>query len=395
MFLSEYQAKEILAQYGVAIPPGRVAESAQEAEARAREIAHEFAGERYVVKSQISAGGRGLAGGIKFAPSPSGVRSSAQELLGKRLVTEQTGPKGELVRRVYVESSVEAEKSLYAAVVIDPQSALPLLLGASQGGEDFEAMAAQNPDAIKMLPLSQKGEWDNDGLDTFLQDLGLEGAAAENCRDLLQSAVRALIKSDAILVEINPLAITAEQKAIALDAKMVLDGNAALRHPEFDALVSEAPLGESEKIAKENEVNFVKLEGDIGLVVNGAGLGLATYDMVKDAGGQPANFMDIRTTAYSFQIARVIDIMLADPSIKVLLVNIHGGGMTACDTVVEALSFAYSRAERRPPIVYRAAGQNADWSRSMMKDRRLPFEAASSISEAVKRAVAVAKQGRF
>ncbi len=391
MYLSEYQAKEILAQYGVAIPQGRIAASAEEAEARAREIACE----KFAVKSQIGAGGRGLAGGIKFAASPGAVRIAAQELIGSTLVTEQTGPKGEKVGQVYVEAAVDAAASLYAAVIIDPKTAQPTILAAAVGGVEFETLAAENPEAVHSLALSRQGEVADATLLSFLNGLGISMAAAGSAAELLRSAVRALIKTDAVLVEINPLAITGADQAIALDAKMVIDGNAIPRHPELDGFVREAPVDDAERIARENEVNFLKLDGNIGLLVNGAGLGLATYDMVVDAGGRPANFMDIRTTAYSFQIARVIDLLVKDPAIKVILVNIHGGGMTACDTVAEAISFAYSRSERKPPIVYRAAGQNADWSRTMMKDRRLPFENAANITQAVNRAVVVAKQGRL
>lgn len=389
MYLSEYQAKEILAQYGVSIPEGRIAGSPDEAEACAREIRCE----KYVIKAQISAGGRGMAGGIKFAATPSGVRSSAAELIGKRLVTEQTGPAGEEVEQVYVEAAVDIDRSLYAALVIDQRTALPTLLGAREGGIDFEANAGANPDILETLALSVDGALDDAGIAGFLDRLGLSGDAAASVKELLAAAIRAFFATDASLVEINPLAITPDHRAIAVDAKMVIDGNALARHPELDPFVREAPIEESERIARENEINFIKMDGDIGMVVNGAGLGLATHDMVIDAGGRPANFMDIRTTASSFQIAKVVGLLLADPSIKVILVNIHGGGMTVCDTVAEAIGFAYARSDRRPPIVYRAAGQNAPWSLSIMKDRRLPFEKFDDMTGAVARAVAVAKSG--
>ena len=389
MYLSEYQAKEILAQYGVSIPEGRIAGSPDEAEACAREIRCE----KYVIKAQISAGGRGLAGGIQFAATPSGVRSSAAELIGKRLVTEQTGPAGEEVEQVYVEAAVDIDRSLYAALVIDQRTALPTLLGAREGGVDFEANAGANPDILETLALSVDGALDDADVAGFLDRLGLSGDAAASVKELLAAAIRAFFATDASLVEINPLAITPDHRAIAVDAKMVIDDNALARHPELDPFVREAPIEESERIARENEINFIKMDGDIGMVVNGAGLGLATHDMVIDAGGRPANFMDIRTTASSFQIAKVVGLLLADPSIKVILVNIHGGGMTVCDTVAEAIGFAYARSDRRPPIVYRAAGQNASWSLSVMKDRRMPFEKFDDMTGAVARAVAVAKSG--
>ena len=389
MYLSEYQAKEILAQYGVSIPEGRIAGSPDEAEACAREIRCE----KYVIKAQIGAGGRGLAGGIKFAATPSGVRSSATELIGKRLVTEQTGPAGEEVEQVYVEAAVDIDRSLYAALVIDQRTALPTLLGAREGGVDFEANAGANPDMLETLALSVDGALDDADIAGFLDRLGLSGDAAASVKELFAAAIRAFFATDASLVEINPLALTPDHRAIAVDAKMVIDGNALARHPELDPFVREAPTEESERIARENEINFIKMDGDIGMVVNGAGLGLATHDMVIDAGGRPANFMDIRTTASSFQIAKVVGLLIADPSIKVILVNIHGGGMTVCDTVAEAINFAYARSDRRPPIVYRAAGQNAPWALSIMKDRRLPFEKFDDMTGAVARAVAIARSG--
>ncbi len=389
MYLSEYQAKEILAQYGVSIPEGRIAGSPDEAEACAREIRCE----KYVIKAQISAGGRGLAGGIKFAATPSGVRISATELIGKRLVTEQTGPAGEEVEQVYVEAAVDIDRSLYAALVIDQRTALPTLLGAREGGVEFEANASANPDILETLALSVDGALDDADIAGFLDRLGLSGDAAASVKELFAAAIRAFFATDASLVEINPLALTPDHRAIAVDAKMVIDGNALARHPELDPFVRTAPTEESERIARENEINFIKMDGDIGMVVNGAGLGLATHDMVVDAGGRPANFMDIRTTANSFQIAKVVGLLLADSSIKVILVNIHGGGMTVCDTVAEAINFAYARSDRHPPIIYRAAGQNAPWALSIMKNRRLPFEKFDDMTGAVARAVAVAQSG--
>jgi succinyl-CoA synthetase beta subunit len=278
-------------------------------------------------------------------------------------------------------------------LVIDQRTALPTLLAARDGGVDFEANAGANPDMLETLALSVDGAHDDADIAGFLDRLGLSGDAAASVKELFVAAIRAFFATDASLVEINPLALTPDHRAIAVDAKMVIDGNALARHPELDPFVREAPIEESERIARENEINFIKMDGDIGMVVNGAGLGLATHDMVIDAGGRPANFMDIRTTASSFQIAKVVGLLIADPSIKVILVNIHGGGMTVCDTVAEAINFAYARSDRHPPIVYRAAGQNAPWALSIMKNRRLPFEKFDDMTGAVARAVAVAQSG--
>ncbi len=228
----------------------------------------------------------------------------------------------------------------------------------------------------------------------FSRTLGLEGQAADDVRRLVQGMVRAAFETDALLVEINPLVIGPDGRAVAVDAKMVIDDNALYRHPEFERMARDAHRDEYERVGRENDINFIKMQGDIGVVVNGAGLGLATNDMLADAGGRPANFMDIRTTATSIQIARGIDVLLGDPTVKVLLVNVHGGGMTVCDTVAEAISFAYARAPRKLPIVFRAAGQNAAWAVSIMKDRRLPFERFDGMTQAVARAVAIAGGAR-
>lgn len=386
MYLSEYQAKEILAQYGVNVPEGGLARTPAEAEERARSLKCE----KFVVKAQILAGGRGLAGGVKFAPTPSAVRETAEALLGTRLVTEQTGPAGEAVERVYVEAAVDDRRSVYLALIIDERDGAPRLLGARDGGVQFEAMARANPGILESVALPQDGDPSQVDIHGFLARIGVEGEAAASAADLIAGMVRAAFENDALLVEINPLAIT-NGRAVAIDAKMVVDDNALYRHPEFESIAREAHRDEYERVARANEINFVKMDGDIGVVVNGAGLGLATNDMLIEAGGRPANFMDIRTTATSQQIAKGVGVLLDDPAVKVILVNVHGGGMTVCDTVAEGINFAYSRSQKKKPIVFRAAGQNAPWALTIMKDRRLPFEASSDITSAAARAVALAR----
>jgi succinyl-CoA synthetase beta subunit len=389
MYLSEYQAKEILARYGVNVPEGGLARSPQEAEERARALTCA----KFAVKAQIRAGGRGLAGGVKFAATPSAVRDAAAELLGTRLVTDQTGVAGEVVERVWVEAAVDDRRSVYLAYVVDERTAVPRLLGAREGGVAFEAKAHADPGMLESLELPLDGGLSGVDVPGFLARIGVEGPAATSAGALIAGMVRAAVENDALLVEINPLAITPDGRAVAVDAKMVLDDSALYRHPEFEGIAREAPRDQYERVARENEINFVKMDGNIGVVVNGAGLGLATNDMLVDAGGRPANFMDIRTTATSFQIARGVGVLLEDPAVKVILVNVHGGGMTVCDTVAEAINFAYSRSARKPPIVFRAAGQNAPWALKIMKDRRLPFEPRDDIAGAVARAVTLAKGG--
>jgi len=382
MSLSEYKSKELIAQYGVPIPEGRVASSAAEAEQRCREIE----ATKYVVKAQIGAGGRGLAGGIKFAATPSAVRKEAEGLLGMTLVTEQTNSGGEVVKEVYVEAAVDVETDAFIAIALNPATARPTLLASAKGGVDFEKTARANPDVVSSLPLE-----DDADVAGFLTGLGFQNADA--AAEVVAKAAKAFCANDMTLLEINPFARTTSGDWVAVDAKVSLDGSAMFRHPELEALASDQTLSPIERTAQENEINLVKLDGDIGLVVNGAGLGLATNDMLCDAGGHPANFMDIRTTATSFQIARGVELLLEDPAVKVILLNVHGGGMTVCDTVAEGVAFAYSRSDRRLPIVSRLAGQNAEWAQKILGDRLLPVTACTTMGEAVEKAVSIAAGG--
>lgn len=386
MYIPEYHAKELLAGYGVPVPDGGIARTVADAEARARALP----GGRFAVKAQILAGGRGAAGGVVMAPTPSAVGEAAARLLGKRLVTAQTGPEGEAVDRVYVEQAIEAAASLYLAFAIDTSAARPMLLGSARGGVDFERDAQADPSIVATLHLGHDGTADDAAMGVFLDRMAVPASARDAVRAVAEATVRAALHNDALLVEINPLILTPDHRAVAVDARMILDDSALFRHPAFETTARESVRDDHERTARDNDLNFLRLGGNIGVVVNGAGLGLATNDMIVDAGGRPANFMDIRTTATSFQIARGVDLLLSDPGVKVLLVNVHGGGMTVCDTVAEALTFAYARAPRKVPVVFRAAGQNADWARSIMKDRRLPHENAFSIRAAAARAVAIA-----
>ena len=380
MILTEYKSKELLAQYGVPIPPGRAARTGLEAEERCREIV----AEKYVVKAQIGAGGRGLAGGVRFAATPSAVREASEALLGQSLITAQTGETGETVREVYVEAAVEIADAAYLAIVLDPQTARPMLLASASGGVDFEEAAKADPDLVHRHLL---GEGD---VAAFLKQAGLKNEAG--AARLIAGAHKAFVANDMVLLEINPLARTGTGDWLAVDAKVVLDANAMFRHPELEALVDDSNATPAEQVAQENEINLVKLPGNIGVVVNGAGLGLATNDMLTDAGGRPANFMDIRTTATSFQIAKGVELLLNDKSVDAILVNVHGGGMTVCDTVAEGVSFAYSRSSRKPPLAVRFAGQNADWAYRVIRERRLPATVCRSISEAVTTAVSLSNR---
>ncbi|WP_040485025.1 ADP-forming succinate--CoA ligase subunit beta [Lutibaculum baratangense] len=387
MNLHEFQAKEILARRGVRVPAGRIAWSAEEAEAVARELA----AQRFAVKAQILAGGRGQAGGVKFAATSDTVRSAAQSLIGSTLVTRQTGPEGRKVKRVYVEEAVSTSRDIYVAALVDRRAGCPMLIGVSEGGEDVEERIARDENAVRRLPLPLDGSQPaEDDLRDFAASLVGQDGPVEKAVDILRVLASALGELDATLIEINPLALTKGGDLIVVDAKLTLDDNALFRHPDLQALRDEDEQDAVEFEAQRHDINFVRMDGDIGVVVNGAGLALATHDMLRDAGGAPANFMDIRTTATSLQIAKGIGLLLANPGVKVLLINVHGGGMTSCDTIVEALSIAMRWSGRRVPVVFRAAGQNAGYAEKMMVDRRIPHEAAKTIQDAVRLAVAQA-----
>jgi len=384
MNLYEYEAKEILAQYGVPVPDGRVVASAGDAEAAACELP----GHKFAIKAQIMAGGRGLAGGVELAATPSMAGEVAGRLLGARLVTAQTGTEGEAVERVYVETAVESAKDFFLAVLVDQSLGQVAVLGSTAGGVDFEDRVKRDPGIVETLPVGAGGAIDDAQCDAFLSALGISGEHGVAARRIIDALIKVFLKTDATLIEVNPLTLTQDGEFCAVDAKMSIDNNALFRHPEFSGLASGTGGDEIEMQAQKDEINLVRLDGNIGVVVNGAGLALATQDMITDAGGHAANFMDIRTTATSLQVARGIGVLLADPKVQAILVHIHGGGMTPCDTIAEALALALAWSDRKIPIVSRLAGHNADYARQLLVDRNVPHERCDDIGEAVKAVIA-------
>lgn len=387
MNLHEFQAKAILARRGVPIPAGQVAWTPDEA----ARIAGELAGARFAVKAQILAGGRGEAGGVKLADSPEQVRDVAAGMLGSKLVTAQTQAGGRSVRRVYVEQAVVCRREIYVGVLVDRDAGELVLIGAREGGGEVEALLEREPGRLQRLPLGIAQAPDETALLRFAEGLGLTDHLAEQAVRIFAALVATFVELDLSLLEINPLCVSeGEGKLLALDVKMSVDDNALFRQPELRDLRDDDEIDAQELEAQRHDLNFVRLDGDIGVVVNGAGLALATLDLLRDAGGRPANFMDIRTTAMSQQIAKGIGLLLADPRVKAILVNVHGGGMTSCDTIVDAIQIAMRWSGRKVPIVFRAAGQSADHARWAMADRRIPHENAQTIGEAVRRAVQIA-----
>ena len=365
-----------------------IAASADEAERAARQIGPGSV----MVKAQVLAGDRARAGGIRTAPSPELGKAAAAELLGRRLVTEQTGPGGEIVKRVLVEAAIDSVRHLYLAVMVDASSGTLLLIAGGCGGSGIEDRAAGGAPALETLPLGTGGEVHPGDIASFCRRLALADREIESCREIIGKLHRAFIELDASLIEINPLALTQAGEAIALDAKIVLDDNALFRHPDLAELRDRDAVDEIELDAQRHQLNFMQLDGDIGLVVNGAGLALATLDMVREAGGRPANFMDIRTTAKSLDIAHGIGLVLDNPRVKVLLVNVYGGGMQPCDTIIEGLGIAVRRKGRVLPVVLRFTGNNEDLARLRLANFNLPATECTDMWQAVTSAVAISNR---
>lgn len=392
MNLLEFQAKELLNRYDIATPVGRVTNNAEDAE----RIAQRLGFDRFVVKAQIGAGDRGNAGGVLPAATPQGVRASAQSLLAKPLVTSQTGPQGEQPRWILIEEWVLADELLYAAISLDRSAGQLRLLTSRAGGGDIEEKARHDPGIIHTCDLTLREGGADGCFAEAAAKLGLEGKAAERAARLLSNLGRAAVQLDATLVEINPLAVMSDGRLLALDAKMVVDDNALLRQPGLAALraANQVESGDPEQLAADrHQLNYQRMDGDIGVVVNGAGLALATIDLLGDAGGKPANFMDVRTTATSLDVAYGFELIVGNPRVKVVLVNVHGGGMQRCDTVAEGVGIAMRRSRRSLPLVVRFAGNNADFAVTRLKSYGIDFEQASDMADAVARAVRLA-QGR-
>jgi succinyl-CoA synthetase beta subunit len=389
MQLHEYQAKTLLSRYAIAVPEGLLARTSDEAEAAAARLGSGT----IFVKAQSLAGDRLAAGGVRSVQSAALAKEVAARLLGHRLVTSQTGEIGQLVKKVLIERGVDAASELYLALSLDPASATIKVTAGRIGGSGIEQRLASSLASLQTLHLGVKGEGHTGDIAAFCSALGLAPASAEKLREVIESLHRAFVTLDATLIEINPLVVTERGDLIAADAKMIVDDNAAFRHADLLKLGEEAEADLIELKAQQHQINFMQMDGDIGTVVNGAGLGLATLDMIRAAGGAPANFMDIRTTAKSMDIAQGIALVLDNPRTKVLLVNVFGGGMQPCDTIVEGLGIAFRRHARRLPIVLRIKGNNEELARHRLANFDLQKIECTDMWQAVTRAVATA-QGR-
>jgi succinyl-CoA synthetase beta subunit len=392
MDLHEFQAKELLARFGVSVPRGYVVNSASDAEKAAEKLACS----RFVVKAQIKAGDRAQHGGVRFAASPHMVAMEAGALLGKRIATAQTPTAGLTVKWIYVEEAVEVTQALYAAVILDRTTGRPLLLASAYGGDDIEIRAERDPNIIQSIPLTVGDDAADGDFVGLVARIGLTGAGAAAMEHLVRQLTTAFVTLDASLLEINPLALVDGDRLIALDAKLTIDDNALFRHRDLRGLRDFTIRDEGDPIeleAQHHQINYIRMTGDIGLLVNGAGLALATLDMLSDAGGRPANFMDIRTTATSLDIARGFQLILDNPAVRSILVNVHGGGMQACDTIAEGIGIAVRRwSGRDVPIVISMAGNHAEFARTVLQNTGVRYVAGNTPWDAVQKAVASAQK---
>lgn len=391
MNLHEFQAKELLSQFGVPIPRGRIAASGSEADHLARRLGKG----PFVIKAQVRAGERGASGGVHFASDPTEAGAIASRLIGHRLVTAQTGPRGQVIRWIYIEEAVPFTRSLYCAVLADAERGGLLLLAGENDNSSASLHVGPRSQAIVRTPVRLSRGQPAGDFERAARATGIDDALVPHVMKRMAQLVDAAVALDATLVEINPLAVTAGGDLVALDAKVTIDDNALFRHPDLAELreVSETEDGDPvELAAQHHQINYLRLDGNIGVIANGAGLALATLDILADAGGKAANFMDIRTTATSLDVAYGLELIAANRSVRAILVNVHGGGMQRCDTIADGIGIATRRAGVSLPLVVRLAGNNADFAITRLRSYGVAFTETRDIWDAAQTAVRAAKR---
>jgi succinyl-CoA synthetase beta subunit len=383
MNIHEYQAKALLKDYGVSVLAGQVAYAPDEASTAARALG----GPLWVVKAQIHAGGRGKGGGVKLARSVEEVRQLAEQMLGMDLITHQTGPGGRTVRRVYIEDGCEIARELYLGALIDRASSRLTLMASSEGGVDIEEVAARTPDKILTVAIDPAIGYQPFHGRQIAFALGLEGKQVGKAVTFMRGICQAFTELDASLIEINPLVVTQGGDLIALDAKMNFDGNALYRQPKVEQLRDLDEEDAHEIEASRHELNYIKLDGNIGCMVNGAGLAMATMDIIKLYGGAPANFLDVGGGATKERVTAAFKLLLSDPKVEGVLVNIFGGIMR-CDVIAEGIVAAAREVNIGVPLVVRLEGTNVDLGKQILSDSGLAITAASDLADAAEKVVA-------
>jgi succinyl-CoA synthetase beta subunit len=386
MKIHEYQAKEILRQHGVATPRGIPCFSVDEAVAAAQKLG----GKTWVIKAQIHAGGRGKGGGVKLAKSLDEVKRHASQILGMQLKTHQTGPQGQKVRRLLIEEGANIKKELYVGMVVDRGSQRVVLMASSDGGMDIEEVAARTPEKIHKVAINPMTGLADKEADDIARKIGVPQKAVAQARDFLKGLYRAFDETDASLAEINPLILTGDDQVLALDAKMNFDDNALFRHSDIVAMRDLDEEDPAEVEASKFDLSYIQLDGDIGCLVNGAGLAMATMDIIKLFGGNPANFLDVGGGASTEKVTEAFKIMLRNPQLKAILVNIFGGIMK-CDVIAEGVVTAAREVRLKVPLVVRLEGTNVDLGKKILAESGLPIISASNMADAAEKVVAAAK----
>lgn len=394
MNIHEYQAKEILKKYGVAVPAGIPAMSVDEAVKAAQSMKTNL----YVVKAQIHAGGRGAGhftdnptgkGGVRLCKTVDDVKAAAEAMMGKTLVTKQTGPEGKQVQRLYVTDGVDIEKEYYCSVVLDRGTSRVTFLVSTEGGMEIEDVAHENPDAIIRVSVDPASGMSGFHARKLAFGLGLEGNQIKSAVKFFTNLYKCFIETDASTVEINPMILVGDE-IMALDAKMNFDSNALYRHPEIQAMRDETEEDENEKIAADNELSYVRLDGNIGCMVNGAGLAMSTMDIIKLYGGEPANFLDVGGGATKERVTTAFKIILSDKNVKGILVNIFGGIMK-CDVIAEGVIAAAKEVKLSVPLVVRLEGTNVQQGKDIMAASGLPIISADNLEDAAEKVVKATK----
>jgi len=385
MNIHEYQGKEILRKYNVPVPRGIPAFSVDEA----IKAAETLGGPVWVVNAQIHAGGRGKGGGVKVAKSMEQVKEYASSILGMTLVTHQTGPEGKLVKRLLIEEGADIKKELYVSLVVDRVSQQVALMASSEGGMDIEEVAESHPEKIHTLLIDPQAGLQDAQADDIARKIGVPDASVPQARQALQGLYKAFWETDASQAEINPLILTGDGKVIALDAKFNFDSNALFRHPEIVAYRDLDEEDPAEIEASKFDLAYISLDGNIGCLVNGAGLAMATMDTIKLFGGEPANFLDVGGGATTEKVTEAFKLMLKNPDVKAILVNIFGGIMR-CDVIAEGVIAAAKAVSLSVPLVVRMKGTNEDLGKKMLADSGLPIIAADTMAEAAEKVVAAA-----
>ncbi|MDC3026018.1 malate--CoA ligase subunit beta [Candidatus Pelagibacter sp.] len=386
MDIHEYQAKEILSSFGVNIPRGGIVYSPENAENKAREIG----GSKWVVKAQIHSGARGKAGGIIVCNSPLEVAQATDKLLGKKLVTNQTGPEGKIVNRIYIEEATDIEKELYLGLVFDRGSESIMVVASTEGGMSVEEIAKEKPETIIRSKIEVAVGIQSFQARELAFGLGIEPELIARASDTIIGCAKAFSELDATMVEVNPLVISKQKQILALDCKMSFDNNAMFRRNKVSELRDKSQEDEKEVYASDRGLNYVSLDGNIGNIINGAGLAMASMDMIKLAGGEPANFLDVGGGATPEKIVKAFRLITMDKKVKVILVNIFAG-INRCDWVAEGIVQALEKIEVKVPLVIRLAGTNVEKGNKILKDSNINYIEASTLEEAANKAVAALK----